>query len=223
MIEDWFVCSLPQPLSKETTYELLKRRRKEDKDILIIHNIRLIVYEILNKFKTVDYDKKELVSIGIMGLIKAVDTYDISKKIEFSTYAMKCIDNEILIFLRKLKKDQIIDSLERTIYENDKGSEIKLKDTLADEIDLVKDIEDQVVYKKIRNLVEKLPDRDKEIVKLYFGFYDGKRYKQKELSTMFSVTQAQISRIVSKRIHEIKHILEKQSTIEVKAKVKRRT
>ena len=172
--EDLFVCSLPQPLSKEKTYELLKRKTKEDKDILITHNIRLIVYEILNKFKTVNYDKKELVSIGIMGLIKAVDTYDISKKVEFSTYAMKCIDNEILIFLRKLKKDQIIDSLEQTIYETDKGLEIKLKDILQSDSDLVKNIEEQEIYKIIRNIVETIPGKDKEIVKLYFGFYDGK-------------------------------------------------
>lgn len=219
--EDWFVCSLPQPLSKEKTYELLKRRTKEDKDILITHNIRLIVYEILNKFKTVDYDKQELVSIGIIGLINAVNSYDVTKKVEFTTYAIKCIDNEILKLLRKLKKEKNVSSLEQIIYV-EKDFEIRLADILKSNYDLVKNLEAQETYKIIRNLVENIPGKDKEIVKLYFGFYDGKPYKQKEIATMFSITQAQISRIISKRIQEIKHILEKQGTIDVKTKVKRR-
>ncbi len=222
MHEDWFVCPLPKSLSKEKTKKLLKARTKEDRNLLISHNIRLVIYEILNKFPTVDYDKKELVSIGIIGLINAIDTYDISRKIEFSNYAIKCIDNEILKFLRTLKKDKIVSSLEQVIYINDEGSELQIKDILLSGEDLEKYFENKDTYRIIRNIIEKLPNRDKEIIKLYFGFYDNKQYSQPLIAHMYSISQAQVSRIIAKRLKQIKNILESKDIIETKKKVKKR-
>ena len=109
---------LPKPLSKDELSELfdkIKLGDEEAKNKVIEHNIRLVLYEVTKKFRTVNYDKKDLISIGNVGLIKAVLTFDKSRNMEFATYAVKCIDNEILQFLRKLKKLQNIDSLDRTI------------------------------------------------------------------------------------------------------------
>ena len=94
---------LPWPLSKEETYKLIQEANegsKEARDKLVTYNIRLVIYEVIHKFKNVDYDKKDLVSIGNIGLLKAINTYDLSKGFEFSTYAIKCINNEIVTFLK---------------------------------------------------------------------------------------------------------------------------
>ena len=124
---------LPQPLSKEEVYKLIQEANegsKEARDKLVTHNIRFVLYEVTNKFQKVDYDKKDLVSIGNLGLIKAINTYDLSKGFEFATYATRCIDNEILMFLRKLKKEQAVDSIDRVIFQDKDGSEMKLGDKL---------------------------------------------------------------------------------------------
>ena len=135
---------LPQPLPKSQVNELLDKVKHGDEDaikMIIEHNIRLVLYQVNNKFKSVEYDKKDLVSIGNIGLIKAVTTFDKSKNVEFATYATRCIDNEILMFLRKLKKDQKVDSLDKTITHDKEGKELKIEDTISDENDIVEDYE----------------------------------------------------------------------------------
>lgn len=119
---------------------------------MVEHNIRLVLLAVTGRFKSVAYDKKDLVSIGNLGLIKAVETFDKSKNVEFSTYARRCIDNEILMFLRKLKKNQSCDSLDETIAYDTGGKELKLEDTISDKLDIVEEYE----KKKLIKLYEKL-------------------------------------------------------------------
>lgn len=209
---------LPQPLSKEEIHKLIievNEGSKESRDKLVIHNIRLVLYEVTNKFQNVDYDKKDLVSIGNIGLLKAINTYDLSKGFEFATYATRCIDNEILLFLRKLKKDQNVDSINRVIY----GSEIKLEDILNDDSNLVEDYENTETHKIIREVIKELPNRDKEIIMLHFGFYDDKIYTQREIADKFGISQPSVSRLIRKIVNKIGEILESKEVIELHSKM----
>lgn len=210
--------NLPQPLSKEEMYRLVNEFNEgsmEARDKLITHNIRLVIYEVANKFKSVDYDKKDLVSIGNIGLLKAINTYDLKKGIEFATYATKCIDNEILMFLRKLKKDKNVDSLDRVIFQDKDGSELKLGDMVSDDNELVEDNEQLETYRILREIVKQLPERDKEIIMLYFGFYNGKKYTQKEIANKFNISQSYISRLTTKILKKIRRQMEEKAVIEL--------
>lgn len=212
---------LPHPLSKEEVFELIQkvnRGSKEARDKLISHNIRLVLYEVTNKFQNVNYDKKDLVSIGNIGLLKAIDTYDLSKEFEFATYAARCIDNEILMFLRKLKKDQNIDSLDRVIFHDKDGSEIRLEDKLSDNSDLVEDHENKITNNIIREVINELPERDKKIIMLHFGFYNDKVYTQSEIADMFNISQSYVSRLIQKIVKKIGKILESKGVIELHSK-----
>ena len=122
---------LPKPLAKDETFKLIKEANEgsqESRDKLITHNIRLVLYEINNRFRNIDYDKNDLASVGIIGLIKAISTFDITKEVAFSTYAMRVVDNEILMFLRKNKKYRKVDSLDSAFYIGNDGKELKLED-----------------------------------------------------------------------------------------------
>jgi len=216
---------LPLPLSKEEVSKLFQETNegsKEARDKLIIHNIRLVLYLVTSKFKNVNYDKKDLVSIGNIGLIKAIDSYDLSKGFEFTTYASRCINNEILGFLKKLKKDQSIDSIDSVMFYNKDGQEMKLEDKLSDDNDLVEDYVNEETHKIIREVVKELPNnRDKEIIMLYFGFYDDKTYTQKEIADKFNICRAYVSRIVKKVVKKVGKILESKEVIELHSKQKK--
>ena len=118
--------NLPGILNKSQLYELLEKAKANDKTAIktiVEHNIRLVLYEVTNRFKSVEYDRKDLVSVGNVGLMKAILTFDRSRNVEFVTYAIRCIDNEILIFLRDVAKNQNVDSLERAIKQDKEGNE----------------------------------------------------------------------------------------------------
>ena len=171
---------LPRKLTKEETYELFNNNTLIAREKLIKYNIALVVYEVMSRFKYVNYDKKDLVSIGIIGLIKAIDSYKLSCNTAFSVYAIKCIDNEILIFLRKLKKEQSVISLNDDIFIDKDNNNLKLEDILCNNTSLIEDYERLETIKLIRKMVDELPCRDREILILYFGFYDNRAYTQKE-------------------------------------------
>ncbi len=220
--DELFIDKLPKSLSKDELQILIKQVKdgsKEARDELITHNIRLVLYEINTKFKNVNYDKKDLVSIGNLGLVKAVDTYDLSKKFEFSTYAARCIDNEILMFLRKIKKDSRvnINSLNDIIFDDKDGSEIKLEDQISDDRDLVEECENAEIYKAIREIVKDLPGIDGEIIRLYFGFYNDKTYTQNEIANKFHLNQVRVSRIIAKNVKQIGEILDSKGLIELRS------
>ena len=216
---------LPQPLIKDELDKLIKEAcsgSKEARDKLIIHNIRLVLHEVTNRFRNIDYDKKDLVSIGSIGLVKAVNTYDITKEVKFATYAVRCIDNEFLMFLRKVKHDKNIDSIDKVLFYGKDGSELKLEDILSDDSDLVIDHENSETYKIIRQLINQLPDRDKEIIMLHFGFYNDRIYTQKEIADKFHISQSYVSRVITKIVNKLGKQLEsvRVTELNIKPKVK---
>ena len=210
---------LPKPLSKQEVYELLEKIKQGDelaREKLVEHNIRLVLYEVTGRFKSVEYDKKDLVSIGNVGLMKAITTFDTSKKVEFATYATRCIDNEILMFLRKLKKDQNVDSLDRTINHDKDGNELKIEDTISDETDIVEEYTDNETHQIIRQIVKDLPDRDRKIIMLRFGFYNDKTHTQKEIADMMSISQSYVSRLITKIVKKLGQQLQQKGVIELR-------
>ena len=161
---------LPDALSNEEICELINKIKNGDKESwekVLIHNIRLVLYEVSNTFKNVEYDKNDLVSIGIFGLIKAINGYDVNKKTKFYTYAVKCVDNEISMFLRKINKDKILESLNKVIAYDNKDNELKLEDILSNNLDLAENYNKKETYLILRELVSNLPEIEKKIIVLY--------------------------------------------------------
>lgn len=212
---------LLSPLSANELNDLLFKSQNgnnEAKNKIIEHNIRLVLYEVNKKFSQINYDKKELVCIGIFGLIKAVETYKIEKHNQFSTYASKCIDNEILIFFRKLRKEINIDSLEKPIeVNNDEYNGQTLKDIITGN----EDIADYYIEKEMQMFIEKqiqeLPPIERRIIILYFGLYNNRRYNQEELGKMFGYSRSNVSIIIKKVIDKIRNELIEQNIIELPA------
>lgn len=209
---------LPKPLSEEELHRLLQHAKegsKEARDKLITQNIKLVLYEVTSKFKNVVYDKKDLVSIGNVGLVKAIDTYEASKGIKFSTYAIRCIDNEILMFLRKLKRYNNVDSLDRVVFHNKHGDGTKLEDQITDDTDLVEDNETIETHKIIREVVKNLPERDREIIMLRFGFYNDRIYKYREIAEKMNITRSYVQKLIDRTVKKIGKILESEGVIEL--------
>ena len=210
---------LPKALSKHEIYKLLELIQNGDsnaREKLVEHNIRLVLYEVTGKFKNVNYDKKDLVSIGIIGLMKAINTFDTTKKVEFATYAVRCIDNEILMFIRKIKKHQNVESLDNSVYQGSDGSDIKLEDMLSDDTNVEEDYTDNETYQIIRMIVDKLPEREQLIIKLHFGFVDDKTYTQKEIADKLQISQSYVSRLVAKIVKKVGILLNEKGVVELR-------
>lgn len=192
MYEDIFIGEMPNILKEDELIELFIKYENNDvkaREEIIKHNIRLVLFEINKRFSNVNVSKQDLFQIGVIGLISAVDNFDYHKY-KFSTYAIHCIDNEILKFLIKNKKD----NYNKEIIEfNNYNSDLNIEEEYLEKEQLI----------EIRNLVEKLPELEKEIIKLYFGFY-GKRYSQDEIAKIFNTSQASISRIILKTLSLLK-------------------
>lgn len=171
----------------------------------------MILYKAAKKFRTVNYDKKDLISIGNVGLIKAVLTFDKSRNMEFASYAAKCIDNEILQFLRKLKKLQNIDSLDRTISKSvyKEGYVTTLGDITPSKNDMVEEYDRKECYQIIREIVSNLPSQDMVIIMLYFWFYNDKFHTQAEIAMITSLSQSWVSRVIRKIVERIEQQLKK--------------
>lgn len=212
---------LPEPLSKKEVYELLFKIAEGDRlsiEKLAEHNIKLVISRVTGRFRTVKCDKKELVSIGNIGLMKAIITFDVSKNVEFSSYAARCIDNEILRFLRSLKHSIKFDSLDRPINIDKDGKELMLMDMLCDDNDMVEEYIDDELHLNVRQIVNNLPDREREITKLYFGFYDNKTYTLQEIANIFKISRTSITKLLISVIKQVSNQLKKEGLIEVKTK-----
>ena len=210
---------LPDALSNEEICELINKIKNGDKESwekVLIHNIRLVLYEVSNTFKNVEYDKNDLVSIGIFGLIKAINGYDVNKKTKFYTYAVKCVDNEISMFLRKINKDKILESLNKVIAYDNKDNELKLEDILSNNLDLAENYNKKETYLILRELVSNLPEIEKKIIVLYFGLNNNKPYKQKEIADELSVSQSYVSKLISSTAKKLKLQLEKFNVAELR-------
>lgn len=192
---------LPPPLKpEEEKYYLSLLKSDEDvKTVLIERNLRLVVY-IARKFDNTKIAIEDLISIGTIGLIKAVNTFDPDKKIKLATYASKCIENEILMYLRKTSKLKSEISLDEPLNVDWDGNELLLSDILGTESDVVfKDIESKVDRELLKEVVKKLSGRERTIVELRFGIGSGNEKTQKEVADLLGISQSYISRL-EKRI-----------------------
>ncbi len=198
--------NLPAPLSKEEEILYVKKAEEGDtlaKEKLIEHNLRLVVF-LAKKYENTSIDLEDLVSIGTIGLIKGVNTYKLDKNIKLATYASRCIDNEILMFLRKNKKRRGEISFEDSLSYDGEGNELHLEDILGTEKDIVtKGIEEEHDKKVLYQEINKLKKRDKQIMILRYGLYNTQEMTQKDVAELMGISQSYISRIEKKVIKKI--------------------
>lgn len=198
---------LPEPLSKEEEMTLINKSLENDimaREKLIEHNIRLVVF-LAKKYENTNIDLEDLVSIGSIGLIKGINTYRPDKNIKLATYASRCIDNEILMYLRKNKRRKTEISLEDSLSYDAEGNELRLEDILGTDDDIVtKKIEEETEKNLLHMEIKKLNSRDKQIMVLRYGLYGHKEMTQKEVADMLGISQSYISRIEKKVIKRLK-------------------
>ena len=201
---------LPEPLSKEAEIELVKRSMDNDLEArqkLIEHNLRLVVF-LSKKYENTKVDLEDLVSIGTIGLIKGVNTYKLDKNIKLATYASRCIDNEILMFLRKNKKRRGEVSFEDSLSYDAEGNELHLEDVLGTDIDVVtKGIEEETEKKLLIREINKLNERDRQIMVLRYGLFNNEEMTQKDVAELLGISQSYISRIEKKVIRRLKNLI----------------
>ena len=201
---------LPPPLPKNEEEELVRRSNLGDlqaRNKLIEHNLRLVVF-LAKKYDNTAYDLEDLVSIGTLGLIKGVKTYKLDKNIKLATYASRCIDNEILMFLRKNKRKSSEISFEDSINFDNEGNELHLEDILGTDNNLVeKEVEDANDKILLKEEIKKLKGRDKEIIEMRYGLSGKKELTQKEVADKLSISQSYISRIEKKLINKLKNLM----------------
>ncbi len=202
--------ALPPPLSKEEELYYLKLKEEGDKkakEKLIEHNLRLVVF-LAKKYENTNIDLEDLVSIGSIGLIKGIDTYKTDKNIKLATYASRCIDNEILMFLRKNKRKKTEVSFEDSLSYDAEGNELHLEDVLGTEKDIVTRPLDEEVNKSLLNQeLNKLNKRDREIMILRYGLSGHVEMTQKDVAEYLGISQSYISRIEKKVINKLKNIV----------------
>lgn len=179
---------------------------KSAKNILIEHNLRLVVF-LAKKYENTGLDLEDLVSIGTIGLIKGVNTYKLDKNIKLATYASRCIDNEILMFLRKNKKRRGEVSFEDSLSYDSEGNELHLEDILGTDSDIVtKEIENENDKKLFYKEIDKLNNRDKKIMILRYGLYNNEEMTQKDVANLLGISQSYISRIEKKVIRRLRSV-----------------
>lgn len=194
---------LPEPLTKEEEVMYVKEGTKEAKNKLIEHNLRLVVF-LAKKYENTGIDLEDLVSIGTIGLIKGVETYNLDKNIKLATYASRCIDNEILMYLRKNKKRRGEISFEDSLSYDAEGNELRLEDILGTDEDIVtRDLERETEKKLLYDEIDKLSKRDKEIMVMRYGLNNQKELTQKEVAQKLGISQSYISRIEKKVINRL--------------------
>ena len=199
--------TLPPPLSQEEEEKLLENLENNDeeaKKTLVERNLRLVVY-ISKKFENTGIEIEDLISIGTIGLMKAINTFNVSKNIKLATYASRCVENEILMYLRRTNKTKGEISIDEPLKQDGDGNELLLSDILGTENDITsKNIEDEVDKKLLRNSMKNLNDREKHIMELRFGFCTGDEKTQKEVADMLGISQSYISRLEKKIIGKMK-------------------
>ena len=177
--------TLPPPLTREEEQHIMENIAKGDskaREPLIVHNLRLVVY-IAKKFENTGIGIEDLISIGTIGLMKGVNTFNSEKKIKLATYASRCIENEILMFLRKSNKIKGEVSIDEPLNRDRDGNELLLSDILGTEPDITsRNLEDEVDKTLLRASISKLKDREKDIMEMRFGFKSGKEKTQKEVA-----------------------------------------
>lgn len=203
---------LPPPLTQKEEVELLKRLENDEsiKQTLIERNLRLVVY-ISRKFENTGIDIEDLISIGTIGLIKAVNTFNLSKNIKLATYASRCIENEILMYLRKNSRKKAEVSFDEPLNVDLDGNELLLSDILGtDNDEIYKVIEEEIDRDLLVMALDSLSDREKQIMELRFALKTkGQEKTQKEVATMLGISQSYISRLEKKIISRLKREIKK--------------
>ena len=201
---------LPPPLPKRVEEDLVRKSNMGDLDArnkLIEHNLRLVVF-LSKKYTNSMYDLEDLVSIGTIGLIKGIKTYKLDKNIKLATYASRCIDNEILMFLRKNKKRNNEVSFEDSVNFDNEGNESHIEDIYGTDEDIIqKAIEDKDNKLLLEREIKNLSGRDKEIIEFRYGLFGKKELTQKDLADKLAISQSYISRIEKKVIKRLKLIM----------------
>ena len=199
--------TLPPPLSKETedaAIAALESGDDEARQLLIEHNLRLVVY-ISKRFENTGINIEDLISIGTIGLIKAISTFRQDKNIKLATYASRCIENEILMYLRKISSQRTEVSFDEPLNTDWDGNELLLSDVLGTDGDEVsRPLEDDVEKQLLRQAVERLGEREKSIITLRFGLRGQKEYTQKEVADLLGISQSYISRLEKRIILRLK-------------------
>lgn len=208
---------LPAPLESERENKIINdlgtEYDDEAKSILIEHNLRLVVY-IAKKFDNTGVGVEDLISIGTIGLIKSINTFNPQKNIKLATYASRCIENEILMYLRRNNKTKLEVSIDEPLNVDWDGNELLLSDILGTDEDVIyKDIEEEVERKLLNKAIEKLSEREKTIVNLRFGLHtaDGEEMTQKEVAVLLGISQSYISRLEKKIMKQLKKEMVKES------------
>ena len=205
--------TLPPPLTKEQeeqAFAMLMTDDPKGREKLIVHNLRLVVY-IAKKFESTGICVDDLVSIGTIGLIKAVNTFSPEKNIKLATYASRCIENEILMFLRKSSQHRNDISIDEPLNIDWDGNELLLSDILGTDEDTVNSsIEDDAEKAVLRETVASLPQRERIIMEMRFGMKTGKEMTQKEVADVIGISQSYISRLEKKIIKKLKKELDRQ-------------
>ena len=207
--------TLPPPLSKEEeakTLAMLDNDFEKARETLIVHNLRLVVY-IAKKFESTGIGIEDLISIGTIGLIKAVNTFSVEKNIKLATYASRCIENEILMYLRKTNQQKMEVSIDEPLNVDWDGNELLLSDILGTDDDTVSvNIENEAEKRVLLEAVEKLDEREKLIMELRFGLNNRPEKTQKEVADMIGISQSYISRLEKRIIKRLKNEMEKLCT-----------
>ena len=207
---------LPPPLSQEEENERISQlatdMEKDAKQVLIEHNLRLVVY-IAKKFDNTGIGVEDLISIGTIGLIKAINTYNPEKNIKLATYASRCIENEILMYLRRNNKVRMEVSIDEPLNVDWDGNELLLSDILGTDEDVIyKDLENEVERRLLVKAISKLSEREQIIIKLRFGLgsKEDKELTQKEVAEMLGISQSYISRLEKKIMKRLKKEMTKE-------------
>lgn len=198
----------PQPLSTQEEEQLLQGMKEGDascRNRLIEHNLRLVAH-VVKKYSNTIYETDDLISIGTIGLIKAIDTFNQEKGIRLATYASRCIENELLMLMRSSKKQSKEVSLYDPIGADKEGNTIQLLDIcIAEEVDVVAKMEEQQNLSKLREYIDKvLTAREKEIVILRYGLQGGKEVTQREIADRLNISRSYVSRIEKKALKKLK-------------------
>lgn len=208
---------LPAPLETEQENEMIQflgtGQKEKAKSVLIEHNLRLVVY-IAKKFDNTGVGVEDLISIGTIGLIKSINTYNPEKNIKLATYASRCIENEILMYLRRNSKTRLEVSIDEPLNVDWDGNELLLSDILGTEEDIIyKDLETEVEKKLLEKAIKKLSPREQTIIELRFGLKcpDGQEMTQKEVASLLGISQSYISRLEKKIMKQLKREISKES------------
>ncbi len=205
--------NLPEPLSIEDEQrysEMLEKGDEGAREKLIVHNLRLVVY-IAKKFESSGVAMDDLISIGTIGLIKAVNTFSPGKNIKLATYASRCIENEILMYLRKIASQKLVVSLDEPLNTDWDGNELMLADVLGSDGDEIsREIEEDDEKRILLQVIEGLPGRERDIIEMRFGIGEKEELTQKEVADIMGISQSYISRLEKRILKKIENRIKKQ-------------